>query len=210
MPNPSERGPFRRRLRSRLVSGLAVLVPIGITLLALRFFLDAAAGLAHPLTHRFLGEWPWFARALFSLSILVILVYVVGEIAAHVVGRRLIALGEALLLRIPLVRPIYGASKQVIQSFSLPDAAQIQSVVFVEFPRPGMRALGFLTGTVELDDGIWYKVFLPTTPNPTSGYFQLVRPSETWTANLAVEDGIKIIMSAGVLTPARLSMLSAE
>jgi uncharacterized membrane protein len=137
-----------------------------------------------------------------SLAIFVALVYLVGLITAHVAGRRLVAFAEQTLLRVPVVRAIYGATKQVVDALSLSNRGAFKSVVLVEFPRPGMWALAFATGTVRCSDGeVLCKVFIPTSPNPTTGFFELLPcRSVRWTL-LTVEQGLKMILSGGVVSP---------
>jgi uncharacterized membrane protein len=100
------------------------------------------------------------------------------------------------------VKVVYSASKQVVGTFQGQKSQAFKSVVFVEFPHPGMRAIGFVTSKVRREDGSeWNLVFVPTTPNPTTGFLQLVPVEKVTPANISVEDGIKLVMSLGVLTP---------
>jgi len=93
-------------------------------------------------------------------------------------------------------------SKQVVAAFQGQQSKAFKSVVFVEFPRPGMRAVGFLTGEVEMEDGkVWNTIFIPTTPNPTTGFLQIVPKEAVVKTGITVEEGIKMIMSLGALAP---------
>jgi uncharacterized membrane protein len=119
-----------------------------------------------------------------------------------VVGRRILGLGERLVLRLPFVKMIYSTSKQVVAAFQGQQRRAFKSVVFIEFPRPGMKAVGFVTGQVRLEDGTaWETVFVPTTPNPTTGFLQLVPAGTAVQTGYTVEEGVKMIMSLGALTP---------
>lgn len=192
-------------VRTRVVAGLIVLVPVGITFLVLRFLLRSTAGVLAPLVTRLLGQLPDAVVAAISVCALVVLLYLVGVLTTYLVGRRLIAFGESVVARIPLVKTVYSASKQVVQALSLPNRKSFKSVVWVEFPRPGLLALGFVTGTIQDSDGTrFYKVFIPTTPNPTTGFFELVPSQEAREADLTVEEAIKMIVSGGILSPDRL------
>jgi uncharacterized membrane protein len=143
-----------------------------------------------------------------SFVILVGSLWILGEITAHVVGRRFLGLGEKILLKVPVVRVIYRTSKQVVTAFEGQDRAAFKSVVFLEFPRQGMRALGFVTSTIEQPDGsTWNTVFVPTTPNPTTGFLQVVRTAEVTATDFSVEEAFKMIMSLGVLSPERVEAL---
>lgn len=190
-------------LRTRMVSGLVALVPIVVTVLVLRFAFTATAGILLPFVDPAVEDWPWLWRAALSFGILLVGVYLLGEIAARAVGRRILGLGEAILLRVPFVKIIYRASKQVVDAFRGPSARAFQSVVFVEFPRPGIRAVGFVTGRMTGPQGRrWVTVFLPTTPNPTTGFLQMVPEEDLVHTDMTVEEGVKMLMSLGVLTPA--------
>jgi uncharacterized membrane protein len=191
-------------LKTRMASGLVVLIPLVITLAVIRFVFNFTSGILLPFLDPALANWPTAARAALSLVILIVIIYVLGEIAAHVVGRRVLALGERLVLKLPFVKVIYSTSKQVVATFQGKTSQAFKSVVLVEFPHPGMRAIGFVTSRVELGDGsVRSLVFVPTTPNPTTGFLQIVPPDRLVDAGVSVEEGIKLVMSLGVLTPDR-------
>lgn len=191
-----------RRLRTRMASGLVVLIPLVVTIAVIRFFFTFTSGILLPFLDPALANWPAAGRAALSLLILLIAVYVLGEIAMNVVGRRVLGLGERLVLKLPFVKVIYSASKQVVATFQGQGSEAFKSVVFVEFPHPGMRSVGFVTSRIEREDGTtWSLVFVPTTPNPTTGFLQLVPTDRVVPAGISVEDGVKLVMSLGVLTP---------
>lgn len=192
------------RLKTRMASGLVVLIPLVITIAVIRFLFNFTSGILLPFIDPALASWPPAARAALSLFILVVTVYLLGAMAAHVVGRRVLAMGESIVLKLPVVKAIYSVAKQVVGTFQGKGAEAFESVVFVEFPHPGMRAIGFVTSRVRRDDGsIWSLVFVPTTPNPTTGFLQLVPQEHMTPAGIAIEDGIKLVMSLGALTPER-------
>ncbi len=211
---------IKKNLRNRFITGVLLIMPFGVTLLVMRWLFGWMAGFLKPM---FLKTVSWAARnpdiaadpggylnialSVLSIFVLLALVYLVGVFGHYVFGKRLIAVGEAILLKIPLVRTIYGATKQVMQAISLPDKAAFKSVVLVEFPRPGFKALGFLTGYIEDSAGRKYcKVFIPTTPNPTTGFFELVPTEDVAETNTSVEDAFKMIISGGILSPDILSV----
>ncbi len=194
------------RLRTRMTQGLVALVPIVVTVFAVRVLFDLTSGIFLPFIDPALAEWPTMWRATLSVATLLLLIYILGEVGAAVVGRRLLAFGETVVLRVPLVRVVYRASKQVAEAFQGPGARAFKAVVFVEFPHPGMKALGFLTGRITRDDGsVWCTIFVPTTPNPTTGFLQIVPEVDVVTTDFTVEEGVKMIMSLGVLAPARVA-----
>jgi uncharacterized membrane protein len=115
---------------------------------------------------------------------------------------------EGFLLKVPLLKTIYSGSKQVVDTFTAANSANFQSVVIVEFPRKGMYALGFVTGRMQDNSGNeYYRVFIPTSPNPTTGFLEIVNTAEVRNAGVSVEDGIRIIISGGILGPSSLQGL---
>lgn len=193
------------RLRIRMAQGALAFVPVVVTVVVLRFAFTATAGLLLPFVDPAVADWPWLWRAVLSLGILLLVIYLLGEIAARTVGRRILGLGEAVLLRLPFVKVIYRATKQVVEAFQRPAARAFKSVVFLEFPRPGTKAVGFVTSTLVRPDGVWKTVFIPTTPNPTTGFLQMFPEGELEVTDMTVEEGVKMIMSLGVLVPERVA-----
>jgi len=207
-----------KNIRKRLLTGVILLLPIGVTLLVLKWLFGWLAGFLQPLALRFVESLPEdaflsslpaayvsFFVSVVSILMLVVLVYLVGLIAYFVVGRKFLKLFDLLLMRIPLVRTVYSSVKQVMESMSLPGQAGFQAVVFVEFPRPGFKAIAFLTGHIEGPDGEELcKVFVPTGPNPTSGFLEFIPKREVIPAAMSVEEAFKMILSGGILSPKRL------
>jgi uncharacterized membrane protein len=203
---------------------MLVLVPLGVTLLVVGWLFRLSASLLRPVVQyitKQMVELHWiktlpegepqsdFYVSLFAILLLLILLYLVGGLGQHLVGRRLIAAWEAIWLKIPLARSVYAATKQVLEALSQPQGAAFKSVVVVEFPCPGLKAIGFLTGYVDDPAGRRFaKVLIPTTPNPTTGFLQLVPLDRIIVTNLTVEEGFKMIISGGIvvrddlLTPA--------
>jgi uncharacterized membrane protein len=185
-----------------MASGVIALVPIVVTIAVLRFLFGATSSVLLPLVGPAAAGWPPAARAALSFGILIVTVYALGELATNLVGRRIIGFAESVVLRVPLVKVVYSASKQVAAAFDGRKARAFKSVVFIEFPHPGMRAIGFETSTTTDEQGVeWSTVFMPTTPNPTTGFLQIVPSRDVIRTKYSVEDGIKIVMSLGVLAP---------
>ncbi len=206
---------FKKWLSHRLASGMLVLVPLGVTLLIAGWLFRLAASLLQPVVVyaiKRLEQLHWIqtlpeGRANFYVSVLavlllLVLLYLVGGLGQHLIGRRLIAAWEAIWLKIPLARSIYAATKQVMEALSQPQGAAFKSVVVVDFPCPGLKAIGFLTGYVDDPTGKRFaKVLIPTTPNPTTGFLQLIPAETVLITNLAIEDGFKMIISGGIVAP---------
>jgi uncharacterized membrane protein len=194
-------------LRRYLVAGLLVWVPLGVTVLVVRLLvriMDRTLLLLPP---------AWRPEHLFGVNIpglgivlSVVVVLLTGVIVANLLGRRLVALWEQFLARIPLVRTIYSGAKQVVETVFSGQGRSFREVVMVEYPRAGSWTLAFVTGDgmaavrEHIGDDV-VNVFVPTTPNPTSGFFLMVRRADIVPLKISVEDGLKVIISAGVLVP---------
>lgn len=206
---------LKSNVRRRLLSGILLLMPFGVTLLVMRWLFQWVAGFIRPIITFIISKlsqvpvieavpdiYITVSVATLSIVVLLVLLYLVGVIGQFVIGKRLIKVGETLLMRIPLVRTIYTATKQVAQAVSLPDSAALKSVVLVEFPRPGFKAVGFLTGYIEDSAGKKFcKVLIPTTPNPTTGFFEIIPIEDVVETTLTVEEAFKMIISGGIVAP---------
>jgi len=189
-------------VRNRLVSGVLVLVPLAITLAVLSFIFNLLTGFMRPLLRGILVGWPEYVLTAIALVVMVFVVYVVGIIAAHIIGRRFLSFGESLIMRVPVVKTIYAATKQVLDTFSRAGKANFKAVVLIDFPRAGSRGLAFVTGSMKDANGTpVYRVFVPTAPNPTSGFLVLLPPDQVRFTDISVEDGVKMLISGGVLSP---------
>ncbi len=201
-------GQFKQLVRTRMLSGFLLIVPLGITVFVINFLYSFTVGRMTPITGRFFGHLPAYTVPLISILLFVGLLYGVGIVATAMVGRRLIGLAERLIERIPLVATIYGASKQMVETVSFQDTgSNMKAAVFVEFPCKGMKAIGFLTGKMRTSDGReFYKIFIPTTPNLSVGLFQLCAPEDVYRSGLSVEEALKMLVSMGIIAPDRLQL----
>lgn len=194
-------------MRKYLIAGLLVWMPLGVTFLVVRAivgFLDKSLLLLPDAFQpdRLLG----FHIPGLGVLLAIALVLVTGMIMANLLGRRLVAFWESLLARIPLVRTLYSAVKQIMEAVLATDAKSFRKVLLVEYPRKGVWSLAFMTsddlGEVQ-DKTIAnvISVFIPTTPNPTSGFVLMVPESDVIELDMAVEEGLKMIISMGVVVP---------
>ncbi len=194
-------------MRRYLVAGLLVWVPIGVTILIIKFLVDLMdqtllllpAGIQpqHLLGFRIPG---------LGIVLTVVVVLVTGMVVTNLFGRQLIRLGERLLARIPVVRSIYSSVKQLTESLFSSGGKSFRKVVLVPYPHPGSWTMGFLTGvgTGEVRDRIGREVlnvFVPTTPNPTSGFFLIVPRQDVIELDMSVDDGLRMLLSVGVVQP---------
>lgn len=203
------------RFRACFVTGLAVLLPAVITLAIVKWLFGTVASLTdtllfflpRDLTHADGGRGPmyWYWSAV-ALLLAVGLVALSGWMARYYIGKRLIAWLDATMLRLPLLNKIYGTVKQVNEAFSSTKKTAFKTVVLVEFPREGVYSLGFITG--EQHDEVQARtrervvsVFVPTTPNPTTGFLILVPEGKLTRLDMTVADGIKFVISLGSISP---------
>ena len=199
-------------MRRYLVAGLLVWLPLGATFYVIRLLVGWMDQSLLLLPDRFRPEnllgfnIPGLGVAL-SLAILLL----TGLIAANLFGRKLVNLWEQLLSRIPLVRSVYSAVKQLVETMFADNGKSFRKVVLVEFPRRGLWTLAFLTseeqGTVQQATGQdVISVYVPTTPNPTGGYFILVPREDVREIDLSVDEGLKLLLSMGAVNPAKESV----
>ena len=210
---------LKTSVRNHLLSGILLLTPFGVTLLVMRWLFEWLAGFLRPVVQYSadkLSKYPFIefipeiyisiCVSVCSIVILLVFLYLIGTIGQFVVGKRLLKAGEALLLRIPLARTIYTATKQVAEAISLPNRSALKSVVMVDFYKPGFKAIGFLTGYIEDSARKKFcKVMIPTTPNPTTGFFLLIPRDEVTETAITIEDAFKMIISGGIVSPDTLN-----
>jgi uncharacterized membrane protein len=133
-----------------------------------------------------------------GFALTVVLIFVTGIVATSVIGKRLVGFVESLLARVPLFRYLYTSIKQIMVSFTTPSETRFLQVVLVEFPKKDMRVIGFVTSESRVPSGEkLLTVFIPTSPNPTSGYLEIVKESDVIRTNIAIDDALKMILSAG-------------
>ena len=190
------------RLRSQFIAGILVVVPLLATVLILKWLFEWVDELLQPIIRGFAG------RPMYGLGFIItlLLVFVVGVITTHFGGQRLLRFFERLISRVPIVRPMYNGIKQVLESFAAPRETGFMQVVLLEFPRKGIRSIGFITN--EEFDASGQKlvnVFVPTAPNPTSGFLQLVREEDLLRTDMSVDDALKMIVSAGRISVNRVN-----
>lgn len=195
---------FLRHLKTKLGTGLLVVIPIGITLFILRFLFGVADGVLAPLIRKtvtfFFGEKTYIPG--FGMIAGLLVVYASGVLATNVLGRRLVDFWDRLLSRIPLVKSIYLSSKQIIHVFSAGGRDTFRRAVYVEFPKEGSYSIAFVTNNVQTVSGKNYcSVFIPTSPNPTSGYVLFLEEHCVYPTAFSVEEAMKIIMSGGMVAP---------
>lgn len=210
-------------VQRNIITGVLVMIPLWITWLVFSFLFTQLSnfgrpwvrGLSRGLEQNYpaLAEWlltPVFQSVLAALVTLLSL-YLLGWVTSRVLGKRLIALFESLIDRIPLVQTVYGATKKLISALQQkPD--NVQRVVLIEFPTPEMRAVGFVT-QVLTDAKTGRKlaaVYVPTTPNPTSGYLEIVPLERVVSTDWSVDEAMTFIISGGTVSPGGINYGNGE
>jgi len=186
------------RVRRHLTAGLLVLVPLVLTVAVIRFVFNVIDGFSQPVTERLVGR----TIPGLGLALTVAVIWLTGLLSSNLLGKKLLELFGRLLENLPLVKTVYTASKQLVEAVSPGGRRAFQRVVLVEFPHKGTFALGFVTGNgIGSLNASTVSVYIPTALNPTSGFLIFARESDILDPRLTVEEGIKLVVSGGVVRP---------
>ena len=194
-------------IKKSFLAGIIVIIPIGLTVYVLRavFDMSLAVGgkIAEPLKKIVDDAFPGF-DLLASISGLLLVLFtliIIGFLARNVAGRRVVKWIDNLFKKIPLISMVYTTTKQIIESFSGGRENSFSKVVFVEYPRKGVWTLGFVTKETKNDNNQrFYNLFVPTTPNPTSGFFLIIPIDDVKETDINVEEGFQMIVSSGMVS----------
>ncbi len=200
--------PLSKRLRNYFFAGLLVTAPISITLyaaLAILDFIDNFISGLIPAPYNPLTYLPVSVPG-FGITILITVITLIGFLTANFLGRIFISWGERVVDRMPVVRSMYSALKQIFETVLSDKTQSFREVVLLEYPRRDMWTLGFVIGKTygevqEKTKAEMLNIYIPTTPNPTSGYLVFLERKEIRTLDMTVEDALKMIISGGIVTP---------
>ncbi len=190
---------FYRHTKSYIFKGLLALIPIGLTVFTINIlyvFIDKQI-------MELLDQYTGFHIPGLGLLIFIVLLYLTGVIASNVIGKRLFSLLETVTGRIPLLKTAYQVGKQLSSTLSLPEKNIFKKAVLVDYFKPGAWVIGFVTGEI-LDErtGITLlKIFIPTVPNPTSGFLVIIGEELVQETAWSVEDAMKMVISGGIIGP---------
>lgn len=200
-------GSFMRSVRSAFVAGVVVVVPFAITAWLVYAVAGALEGLVSMVPEDWLPSHPVLG-SIIAGSVALALVCLIGVATRNYVGRKILEGWEQLLSKVPVLSTVYQGVKRVIGAmFSTEGGTAFEKVVVVQWPRPGVYTMGFYTGkSFAVRDGEpdLINVFLPTTPNPTSGFFFMIPADQVVDTDLTVEEAFTLIMSAGIVAPGRV------
>ena len=193
---------FESHIQRRTLDGLIQLVPLLVTILVLQFLIKYADGIRQL---PFVRDQPWDFTGI-GLLLLIVLFYVLGVLASLPPGRKVLDLVDLVLNHIPVVKNIYGVTHQAMSAIT--SQYNFSRVVFLEWPREGMAAMGFVTGRVYSAnrEESMVLIYIPTVPNPTSGNMALVLEDEVLETDLSVDAAMKLVFSGGIVLPESISM----
>ena len=207
-----------KKLKRSFVTGLVVLLPLGVTFIVIKFLLEK---IGQPASMLFFGSWSslldkqWFEiiASILSIFIVIAIITIFGWLSKFFLGKSVLKFTEGLIQNVPFINTIYNTVKQIVDTLGKNKQAVFQKTVLVHFPNETMYSIGFLTNrsvgeTQEKTKETVCNVFVPTTPNPTSGFLIMVPEDKLVVLDMSVGDAIKLIISGGAVTPETLQKKS--
>lgn len=205
---PPAHGHVMRTLRNNFLTGVVVAAPVAVTIWLVLGFVGLVDRIVKPLIPPVYNPETYLKFAVPGLGVVFAVMFLtgLGAFAANVAGRAALGWGDRLVDRVPIVRTVYRGTKQIISSIMVQRESTFREVVMIQHPREDCWMVGFVTRPASGDVARalgpdFVAVFVPTTPNPTTGFLIYERRSRLKTLNMSVEDGLKLIVSAGLLTP---------
>lgn len=194
------------------LNGLLTILPLALTVFIFKVTFTLILNWLEPL-RKFVPHYLDIPYGEIILVILIILLF--GMILKVFVLRSIINAMENILIQVPLVRPIYSGIKQLVQAFSTHDQISFKKVVLIEFPRKGVYSIGFLTSTLAPElapnrEEKFYNIFIPTTPNPTSGYFLILPEQDIHIINITRQEAMAMVISGGIIQPEQFKKMKEE
>jgi len=197
---------FWGHLRTAFLRGIGVIIPLGLTYWFFQALLNAVDGILSPV----LEQWIRVHIPGLGFLTMLLIILLVGLLTKNLVGRLFFAWFESLLQAIPFVRSVYAGIKDLVNAFNIGGKSKtFRQVVMVEFPRKGLYCIGFVTNEISFTSSTrkrieFVNVYIPNPPNPTSGFLSLVPKREAIPLDLSIEDGLKLVLSGGIVVPDRL------
>jgi uncharacterized membrane protein len=191
---------FFKHLRTHIFRGFLAAIPLGLSLLVIRFFYLTVDTRITGIIEKYLG----FRVPGLGILLVLILLYLLGLVASHWLGRKAFSLIDGVTTRIPLIKTIYTLGKQLAEALSIPGKQAFKRAVMIEHFRPGLWSIGFVTGAVVdrgKPDEKMVKVFIPTAPNPTTGFVVMVKESQLRDLPWTVSEAMNSIISGGIVGP---------
>ena len=186
-----------QNLRSKLLTGIITLLPLYLTYIVLKFFFKTLNDISEPILNRLNIEIP-----LLGIFLTLLLVLSIGIAVTNFLGKKFFEIGEKIVKKVPLVSSIYLSIKQILDTITNSSTDEFKGTVYIQYPRKGLWTMAFISGESISESGkTFFHLFVPTTPNPTSGFFLMIPKEDAIESNMSVEDGLKTIISGGLLAP---------
>ena len=186
-----------QQIKRHLIAGVLAIVPIALTFWILRFLFRLLDSFTAPILRNIGIEIPGL-----GIILTLLFIFLLGLLITNVLGRTIFNWGEKVLNKLPLVNTIYNAVKQITNAFSGKSMKDFKQVIFIQYPRKGLWTMCFVTNQSKNESGDeFYHVFVPTTPNPTSGVFIVIPQKDAVHPDISVEEGLKSIISGGIIDP---------
>ena len=186
-----------QNFRSKIFAGLAALLPLYLTFFVIKFLFVTLEEMSDPILKRFNLDIPGL-----GIILTVLLIYILGFLVTNFLGRKIFNIGERIVKKVPIVNMIYTTLKQITDTFTKGSTDAFEGAVYIQYPRQGLWTMAFISGESKTKDGVpYYHLFVPTTPNPTSGFFLMIPQADTVATGMSVEEGLKTIISGGLLAP---------
>ena len=208
----SEKYPLLRSLRNAFLTGLVFLTPLGVSILVFDWVVDNVGGrFSNNLLYFVPVEWRQIDNLQIIWNILATLIVflaitILGYLSRYFVGKWLLSVTENILDKVPFINTVYKTVKQIVETFSSQQKAVFKKTVLIEYPRKGIWAIGFLTSETRGETQVKTKqnlrnIFVPTTPNPTSGFLLMIPQKDVHELEMSIGDGMKLIISGGAVAP---------
>ena len=202
------------KIKRSFLAGLATIVPVALTVYVLQVVLKITITLggkvSEPLKQFVDVTFPGFnlLSSIIGLIVVILALILIGALARNVLGKRVVAWLEGIFKNIPLIGMIYTTTKQIMESISGGGSHSFEKVVYIEYPRKNIWTLGFVTSeSTNQSNEEFYHLFVPTTPNPTSGFFLIIPKEDTSDAGVNVEEGFRMIVSSGIVSNKKNSII---
>ncbi len=189
---------FIKNIKTKFIAGFVALIPIVLTFYVFRFVYTLMNQMSNPIVKKYLNiEIPFF-----GIFVIIISIYLLGLIVTNLIGKKILNMGELILKKVPLVSTIYITLKQITNTLALNTNHSFEGTVYIEYPKKDLWTIAFISGSSKNSIGVeYYNLFVPTTPNPTSGFYIVIRKNKTIPTGISVEESLKTIISGGMLAP---------
>ncbi len=186
-----------QNIRSKIFAGIAALLPLYLTFFLLKFLFETLERMSAPMLEKIGVEIPGL-----GIVLTLLLIFFLGVLVTNFLGRKIFELGERFVTKVPIVNTVYSTLKQITETFTKGTSDTFEGAVYIQYPREGLWTMAFISGESKSKDGIpYYHLFVPTTPNPTSGFFLMIPQADARATGMSVEEGLKTIISGGLLAP---------